>query len=477
MDAADGLAAGWVHGNFRRLVRISLARRPTDEDRRAINLIGGTAPVRKPVIPPIRQGVDRPRSFVPRLSAARTDIVRPEIARPAMRRARTIAAGILRAARARIDGFVLALLMVVLAATLLPCRGTGATVFHAAGMLAIAALFFLQGARLSRDAVVHGMTHWRLHAAINGTTYVLFPLLGLGFVTAFPLLLPGPLWLGVLFICALPSTVQSSIALTSIAGGNVPGAVCSATASNIAGIVLAPLLFGAMSNLHGGGVGLTGIWEVVSQLLVPFAAGHLLRPWIGRWAERNRAVLAITDRGSILLVVYTAFSAAVVRGIWQQIPPALLAILAALMALLLALILLATMATSRALGFSRADEAALVFCGTQKSLVSGVPIANALVSGAAIGPILLPLMMYYPLQLLVCAWLARRYAKGQVPADAPMPDQAMTPIPLTLRSGRPHDSETIVEAQSDIASGAVVFNTQPPAEHTAATVWRSRGQG
>jgi sodium/bile acid cotransporter 7 len=319
------------------------------------------------------------------------------------------------AGRLPVDGFVMAMLGVVLAATVLPCRGTSAQMFHVAGIAAIATLFFLQGARLSRDAIVHGMTHWRLHAAIGTTTFILFPIAGLSLAALFPDLLPRPLWLGVLFVCALPSTVQSSIALTSVARGNVPGAVCSATVSNIAGIVLAPLLFGAMSNLHGSGVDLTGVGQVLLQLLLPFTLGHLLRPWIGRWAERNRPVLSISDRGSILLVVYTAFSAAVVRGVWQEIPPMTLLVLALIIILLLALVLFVTMLAARALGFDGSDEAALVFCGSQKSLVSGVPIASALVSGSAIGPILLPIMLYYPMQVVICAWLARRYANGERP--------------------------------------------------------------
>ena len=317
------------------------------------------------------------------------------------------------AARLPVDGFVMALVGVVLTATLLPCRGTGAYAFHIAGIAAISALFFLQGARLSRDAVLQGMTHWRLHAAIGATTFVLFPLIGLSLLAIFPELLPRPLWLGVLFVCALPSTVQSSIALTSIARGNVPGAVCAATVSNIAGIAIAPLLFGAMSNLHGGGIDLRGVSQVALQLLLPFSAGHALRPWIGKWAERNRKLLSVTDRSSILLVVYTAFSGAVVRGIWQQVPPMTLGVLALVMFLILALVLLSTLLTSRALGLNPNDEAALVFCGSQKSLVSGVPIASALVSGAAIGPILLPIMLYHPMQLVVCAWIARRYAQSE----------------------------------------------------------------
>jgi sodium/bile acid cotransporter 7 len=314
------------------------------------------------------------------------------------------------AGRIPIDGFVLSLFGTLLAATILPCQGVSAQIFHTAGILAIGTLFFLQGARLPRDAVLNGLTHWRLHLFIASTTFVVFPLIGLTLARWFPGALPDSLWLGVLFICALPSTVQSSIALTSIARGNVAGAVCSATLSNIAGIMLTPLLFGAMSRLRSNGFELSGIWQVMLQLLVPFIAGHLLRPWIGQWGERNRSILAITDRGSILLVVYTAFSGAVVLGVWDRLPWMLIATLGVVVAVILGAILLIVIGGSRALGFDRSDEAAIVFCGVQKSLVSGVPIANALFPASAVGLILLPIMTYYPMQLLISAWLARRYA-------------------------------------------------------------------
>jgi solute carrier family 10 (sodium/bile acid cotransporter), member 7 len=316
----------------------------------------------------------------------------------------------LRVARGRflpIDGFIMALAGTLAAATVVPCRGESAQVFHGLGTVVITSLFFLQGARLSRTSVVHGMTHWRLHAAIGVTTFVLFPSLGIALVGLVPHLLPRSLWLGVLFLCVLPSTVQSSIALTSIARGNVAVAICAATVSNVAGIVLAPLMFGALANLHGRGIDLKAVGSVALQLLLPFAVGHLLRPWIGGWAQCNRRILSITDRSSILIVVYTAFSAAVTRGIWRQIPPAMLVALALVLAFLLATVLLIVVFASRALGFGSADEAALVFCGLQKSIVSGVPIATALVSGATIGPIMLPIMLYHPMQLVLCTWIAR----------------------------------------------------------------------
>jgi sodium/bile acid cotransporter 7 len=318
--------------------------------------------------------------------------------------------GILR--RFHPDRFVLSLVGVVLAATLLPCRGVTAGVCHVAGIFAISSLFFLQGARLSRGAVVGGIAHWRLHATIGASTSILFPLTGWCLITIFPHLLPQPLWLGVIFLCALPPTVQSSIALTSIGQGNVAGAVCSVTASNVVGIGLTPIILAMLSRRHGAGIAVQNVELVVLELLVPFAIGHMLRPYIGAWAERSRQILAITDRGSILLVVYASFSAAVVNGVWQDLPPVTLALLGLVVSLLLVLVLATVVTASRAQGFATPDEVAAVLCGSQKSLVSGVPIASALFSGPTIGMILIPIMVYYPMQLVVCAWLAKRYARA-----------------------------------------------------------------
>lgn len=326
-----------------------------------------------------------------------------------------------RIGQLRPDVFVTALVATIIVATLLPCQGVSARIFHMAGIAAIASLFFLQGARLSREAVIAGLTNYRLHAVIAGTTFLLFPALGCVLALLLPNALSPTLLLGLLFLCALPSTVQSSIALTSIAQGNVAGAVCAATASSLAGILLTPLLFGAMAHVHGhGGVDLSSMWLVVMQLLVPFAVGHLMRPWIGAWAARNKRLLSVTDRGSILIVVYTAFSAAVVHGIWHQLPPGMLATLGLVVAALLVMGLLITTGVARASGFSHADEVAAVICGSQKSLVSGIPIASVLFSGPTLGLIVLPIMLYHPLQLVVCAWLARRYAtrtRAAVPAE------------------------------------------------------------
>jgi sodium/bile acid cotransporter 7 len=328
------------------------------------------------------------------------------------------------------DSFVLALIGTVAVATLLPCQGTSAGIFHALGSFAVASLFFLQGARLSRAALVAGAEHWRLHAAITSATFVLFPLLGLGLWAAAPHALPQSLWSGVLFVCVLPSTVQSSIALTSIARGNVAGAVCSAAGSNLAGLFLTPILFGLLSGVHKSAISLAGIQQIVLQLLVPFVAGQLSRPWIGQWVERNKSILSVTDRGSILLIVYAAFSSSVVQGLWQRIPVATLAILALIDAVLLATALLIMISGSRVMRFDRADESAIVFCGSQKSVVTGIPIASALIAGPALGLFVLPIMLYHSMQLLVCAWLAKRYASY---SDSPPGDNDSCQI-LTRRN-------------------------------------------
>jgi solute carrier family 10 (sodium/bile acid cotransporter), member 7 len=328
------------------------------------------------------------------------------------------------------DGFVFALIGTVVAATFLPCQGASAGIFRALGSFAVALLFFLQGARLSRAALVAGAEHWRLHAALTSATFVLFPLLGLGLWAAAPHALPQSLWSGVLFVCVLPSTVQSSIALTSIARGNVAAAVCSAAGSNLAGLFLTPILFGLLSGVHTSAISLAGIEQIALQLLVPFVAGQLSRPWIGQWAERNKSILSVTDRGSILLIVYGAFSASVVQGLWQRLPVATLAILALIDAVLLATALLIMISGSRVMRFDRADESAIVFCGSQKSVVTGIPIASALIAGPALGLFVLPIMLYHSMQLLVCAWLAKRYASY---SDSPPGDNDSRQI-LTRRN-------------------------------------------
>jgi solute carrier family 10 (sodium/bile acid cotransporter), member 7 len=315
--------------------------------------------------------------------------------------------------RFRPDEFTIAMLVTVALSLLVPCRGASAGVFAGLTAVAIALLFFLQGARLSRAAIVAGALHWRLHLVVFAATFVAFPIIGLALGPLSGRLLTPPLYLGLLFLCTLPSTVQASVAFTSIAGGNVAAALCSASASSVIGMFVTPLL-AAFALKTSGGFSLHALRSIGFEMLLPFVAGHLLQPRIGGWVTQRRRVLGGVDRGSVLLVVYTVFSGATLSGIWHQLAFGPLLAVFAVSAALLALMLAITALAARILGFSREDEIAIMFCGSKKSLVTGIPMANVLFAGQALGLIVLPLMVFHQIQLMACAALARHYARASL---------------------------------------------------------------
>ncbi|MFE4515430.1 bile acid:sodium symporter family protein [Kitasatospora sp. NPDC056783] len=328
--------------------------------------------------------------------------------------------------------------MVALAATvglaaLFPASGASARVAEVACDLAVALLFFLYGARLSTRETLAGLRHLRLHALVLATTFVLFPLLGLATALLTPVPLTGPLQTGLLFLCLVPSTVQSSVALTGTAGGNVPAAICAGTYSSLAGLVLTPLLSAWLLGSHTR-LSAAGLIRIGLQLLAPFLLGQLLRPWLRGPLSRHRRALTPVDRGSILLVVYTAFSAAVSQGIWHLATPlALLGLLAVLLALLAAA-LAVTGLGARLLGLDRAATVAAVLCGSQKSLANGLPMATVLF-GPATGLMVLPLMLYHQLQLVVGSLLAGRWSRAPaatVPATTAPAAAALDPPPAAI---------------------------------------------
>ncbi|MBD8122981.1 bile acid:sodium symporter [Pseudomonas lutea] len=314
------------------------------------------------------------------------------------------------------DNFTLMLITVVIIASFLPATGQVAVGFGWLTNIAIALLFFLHGAKLSRESIIAGAGHWRLHLLVFGLTFVLFPLLGLALKPVLSPLIGKDLYMGILYLCALPATVQSAIAFTSLARGNIPAAICSAAASSLFGIFLTPLLVTLLLNVHGeGGSTLDAIVKISVQLLLPFIAGQITRRWIGAWVGRNKNWLKFVDQGSILLVVYGAFSEAVNEGIWQKTPVWDLAGLVLVCCLLLTLVLVASTLLSKLFGFNQEDRITILFCGSKKSLATGVPMAQVLFAGSTIGLLILPLMLFHQIQLMVCAVLAQRYAKRTEP--------------------------------------------------------------
>ena len=303
-----------------------------------------------------------------------------------------------------LDPFVMLLIGTVTLASLLPARGGMASVVDVIADAGIVLLFFLHGARLSREAIWAGARNWRLHLATLSVTFALFPLLGLGIVAAH--LVPAEFATGLLFLTLLPSTVQSSIAFTAIARGNVAAAVCAASFSNLLGIFLTPALVALLMGGATGGLSWGSVGTIFAQLMLPFVLGHVLRPWIGAFVLRHKTLTTRVDRGSILLVVYAAFGAAVVEGLWSRVAPGHLLAIAALSLALLAVVMGATLTLGRMIGLSREDAVVLLFCGSKKSLASGVPMAGVLFPGPQVGIVLLPMMIFHQLQLIACAMIA-----------------------------------------------------------------------
>ncbi|MGE4432139.1 MAG: bile acid:sodium symporter family protein [Sphingobium sp.] len=310
--------------------------------------------------------------------------------------------------RMLLDPFILMLVGTVVLASVLPARGGFVPVVGAVSTIGIVLLFFFHGAKLSRAAIIAGASNWRLHLAILAATYGLFPLLGLA-VAQVPVA-PPLLASGLLYLTLLPSTAMSSVALTAMARGNVAAALCGASFSNLAGIFLTPMLVLLTMGGKGNAVSWQTIEEIGLQMLLPFALGHMLRPWIGDFVQRQRTLVTAVDRGAVLMVVYSAFGAAVVAGLWHHLSIEALLIVTLICCLLLAVVLGATALAGRAMGLAREDRIVLLFCGSKKSLATGAPMASILFARADLGFILLPIMLFHQIQLIVCALIAQHYA-------------------------------------------------------------------
>ena len=314
-----------------------------------------------------------------------------------------------------VDRFTILLISMVVLATFLPVSGQAAHFFNILTTVAIAVLFFLHGAKLSRAAVVEGMLHWKMHALVFGFTFLIFPAIGLLSKPVLEPLLGQPLYWGFLFMCFLPSTVQSSIAFTSIAKGNVAGAVCSASFSNIIGMFITPILvsYFILGQSQHGFDPTKSIIQITLLLLVPFVLGQLLRPFVFPYMVKRPSLVKAFDQGSILMVVYGAFSSAVVAGLWHQVSGITLLYLTLACSVLLTIIMLLALYLPKWLGFDQADQVTIFFCSSKKTLASGVPMAQILFIGQPLGMIVLPIMIFHQIQLMVCGIIANRWAKSK----------------------------------------------------------------
>jgi sodium/bile acid cotransporter 7 len=316
----------------------------------------------------------------------------------------------------KIDGFVIAMLLAVFFSFIFPQLGGDNSPIHL-GLVTtwgISIVFFLHGANLSFDAVKAGFGAWRLHLLVQLTTFVLFPIIGFAIYFGLDFLSPE-IRLGLFFLCALPSTISSSVAMTAIGKGNVAGAVFNATLSGILGMVITPFYISLVaSTTNGRHLDLLGaVVDIMKTLLLPFILGQILRPFLKGFLHKHKKIITILDRTTIILIVFVAFCHSNISNIWVKIPTLQLVLIFAIVAIILSLVLFITTVTARKLGFSHENEVAGVFCGSKKSLANGVPIAAILFAGSPIlSIIILPTMIYHQLQLMVCSVIAAKYAKS-----------------------------------------------------------------
>jgi solute carrier family 10 (sodium/bile acid cotransporter), member 7 len=313
-----------------------------------------------------------------------------------------------------LDRFTILLVLMVVLASIVPISGQPADIFAVITTIAIAILFFLHGAKLSREAVVQGIMHWKLHALVFTFTFALFPILGLLSKPVLEPLLGQELYWGFLFMCFLPSTVQSSIAFTSVAKGNVASAVCSASFSNIIGMFITPILVSIfiLGKTQHDFDPTSSIIQITLLLFVPFILGQVLRPWVFPKMQKIPSIVKAFDQGSILMVVYGAFSSAVVAGLWKVVSLQTLLILIVACSVLLTIVMLLALYVPKWLGFNKADQIAVFFCGSKKTLASGVPMAQILFIGQPLGMIVLPIMIFHQIQLMVCGVIANYWSKS-----------------------------------------------------------------
>lgn len=313
---------------------------------------------------------------------------------------------IINAIKANVDSFILTLIGVVLLATFLPAHGVGYDIASAASKMVVALMFFLHGVKITPQNLLAGLTNWRLQLAILVSTFAVFPVLGFLFKPAFTALVNDNMYQGLLFVCVLPSTVQSAITFTSIARGNVAAAICAASASSILGVVVTPVLVAAILGEASGGFSIQAVIDLFWQLILPFAVGQLVRPRLTAFMGRHKSIIGFVDRASVLFIVYVSFSRGATSGLWNDVSALAFFKLILACGILLALALAVTGMMGRRLGFDRGDRIALLFCGSKKSLMAGVPMANIIFPAAIASHIILPLMLFHQIQLMVCAQIA-----------------------------------------------------------------------
>ena len=310
----------------------------------------------------------------------------------------------------RIDKFVLAIIVIIALAYFFPYLGSGESglVLNWIGSLGISLIFFFYGLKLSTRQLLSGLKNWKLHLLVQGSTFLLFPILVL---IAYPFAEEESsdiLWLAFLFLAALPSTVSSSVVMVSLAKGNVPAAIFNASISGLIGIVITPVWIGLFLNSTTSDFSLSEVYlKLLLQILLPVILGLFLQQYLGKYARKYATQLTLFDKSIILLIIYKSFAESFDQGLFTTVKAIDLAFISMAVIVLFFIMYSTTGYLSRLLNFNTADQITAQFCGTKKSLVHGTVFSKVLLpESLALGIMLLPLMLFHAFQILVISVIA-----------------------------------------------------------------------
>ncbi|WP_127089274.1 bile acid:sodium symporter family protein [Aquabacter cavernae] len=331
-------------------------------------------------------------------------------------------------ARLKVDPFVLALLVVVAAAVAWPTPGETGGPLHAEKVASygIGLIFLLYGISLSPEQMWRSMGKWREHLLVQAATFLLFPAIVFAVQPLTGHVFQQDVLTGLFFLAALPSTVSSSVAMTSLARGNVPLAIFNASISSFIGVFATPVLLAWYLHATGASLPLsTVILKLVLLVLLPIAVGQFLRPLAGPWVARHKVVVRVADRAVILAIVYNSFCDSVAGGVWSSQDIWTLPILAGAVIGLFLCVYGILDGICRLVGLKVEDRIAVLFCGSKKSLATGLPMAGIIFgTGPATALIIAPVMMFHFFQLLIVSFIAASYAR-RPEEGIPAPQEAL----------------------------------------------------
>jgi len=315
----------------------------------------------------------------------------------------------------KIDGFLIALAAVTLLAFLWPEPGAtgGPLRLEWVTSYGIAVVFFLYGLTLAPERMRAGMMRWPVHIVVQSGTFVLFPIVVLAFSPLLNLIFSPEIVLGFFYVAALPSTISSSVAMTSLARGNVPAAVFNASLSSLIGVIITPLLMAWYVTSIGGEFEL---WPVIQKIvllvMLPIIIGQLLHRPLARFTARHAQGIRHVDRGIILAIVYGSFCDSIIAGVWSKQDNLVIAEMVLVSLVLFFIVYGIIQLVCRLLGFNQEDTITAIFCGSKKSLATGVPLSKVMFgAGPHLGLIIAPIMLFHFLQLVIVSMIASKYAQ------------------------------------------------------------------